>query len=80
MSLQTIELDCPPGGIRPGDLIEGVIEGLGLPEREPVSMFFGMWTWDYTDIPTEQWEAAKPKLKERIVSLYNGGAIRWGSW
>lgn len=27
---KTIELDCPPGGIRPGDLIDGVIKDTGL--------------------------------------------------
>ena len=40
---QTIELDCAPGGIRPGDLIADVIADLGLPEQEPVSKSFGNW-------------------------------------
>jgi hypothetical protein len=31
--MQTIELDCAPGSLRPGDLIGGVIKDLGLPER-----------------------------------------------
>lgn len=77
---QTIELDCPPGGIRPGDLIASVIKDTGLPAREPVSKVFGNWTWDYHDIPKEQFNAAKPLLKERIEALYNRGTIRYGSW
>lgn len=78
--MQTIELDCEPGNPRPGDLIGAVIADTGLPERETVSRFFGNWTWDYTDIPAEDWAKAKPVLKERITALYNRGVIRYGSW
>jgi hypothetical protein len=80
MTEQTIELDCAPGGIRPGDLIGGVIEGTGLELQDTVGRFFGNWTWNYEDVSPEVWEAAKPTLKERIVALYNSGAIRYGSW
>ncbi len=41
---QTIELDCPPGALRPGDLIEDVIKGTGLPSKESCSRVFGNWT------------------------------------
>lgn len=77
---QTIELDCAPGGIRPGDLIEGVIEGTGLPKKETVGRFFGNWMWDYSEIPHEEWMRIRPILKERVVKLYNSGVIRYGSW
>lgn len=77
---QTIELDCPPGGIRPGDLIGGVIEGTGLPEKEPSSMFFGEWVWIY-DMSQAEWEEKiQPVIKPRIEALYHRGYIRWGSW
>lgn len=78
---RTIELDCPPGFPRPGDLIGGVIEGTGLPEIAPCSMLFGEWTYDYTNLVTaEKWAEVQPILKERITALYNAGAIRYGSW
>lgn len=80
MSEQTIDLDCPPGYPRPGDIIDKVIEGTGLPKRETVSRLFGNWTWDYNDIPSEKWKEIQPILKERITSLYNAGVIRYGSW
>lgn len=80
MTQQTIELDCPPGNPRPDQLLPMVLEGTGLPIRERVGAFFGNWTWDYSDIPEEQFKAAKPILKERITQLYNSGAIRYGSW
>lgn len=78
--MQTIELDCAPGGLRPGDLIAAVIDGTGLPAREPVLKFFGEWTWDYGDVAPDVWAAAKPVLQERITKLYHGGMIRYGSW
>lgn len=77
---QTIELDCAPGGLRPGDLINGVIEGTGLESREPVGKLFGNWTWDYSDVPAETWKQVQPVLKQRITALYNAGDIRYGSW
>jgi hypothetical protein len=80
MPVQTIELDCPPGPPRPGDLIEDVIAGTGLPSRDPANRFFGNWTWDYTDVPEEVFLLAKPVLKERIENLFHRGVIRWGSW
>lgn len=78
--VQTIELDCAPGALRPGDLIGKVIEGTGLPDREPVSKFFGCWTWEYKDIPVELWLRIRPTLKTRVTALYESGAIRYGSW
>lgn len=80
MSEQTIELDCAPGGLRPGHLIAKVIEGLGLPVRETSGRFFGNWTWDYSDIPAERWKEIQPTLQKRIEALYHQGLIRYGSW
>jgi hypothetical protein len=77
---QTIELDCAPGGTRPGHLIGGVIEGLDLEPREPVSKVFGQWTWDYSDVPPERWDAIRPTLRDRITALYEAGSIRFGGW
>ena len=77
---QTIELDCPPGHPRPGDLIGSVIEGTGLDERDTVGRAFGNWVWDYSDIPAEEWRRVQPTLRRRITELYNRGLIRYGSW
>jgi len=78
--LQTIELDCPPGNPRPGDLIAEVIAGTTLPKRETTLRFFGNWVWDYSDIPAEQWKEAQPILQRHIEDLYRRGWIRYGSW
>ena len=80
MWTQTIELDCPPGDPRPGDLIEKAIKDTGLELRQDVSRFFGNWIWDYSDIPSEQWERIRLILKRNITGLYRRGLIRYGSW
>ena len=78
---RSIELDCPPGSPRPGDLIEGVIEGLGLPwPKETTSMFFGNWKWEWPEVDWKRWKEIQPTLKGRIKKLYEQGLIRYGSW
>jgi hypothetical protein len=78
--VQTIELDCAPGMTRPGDLIEGVLEGTGLPVKDPIAKFFGNWTWDFSEVPADQWEEIRKTTKPRIEALYHRGLIRYGSW
>lgn len=76
----SIELDCPPGNPRPGDLISQVIEGTGLQEQKTTMRFFGNWKWDYQDVSCEEWDKVQPILKERVATLYKKGWIRYGSW
>lgn len=80
MTEQTIEIDCPPGYPRPGDLIEGVIKDTGLPLRDDVSRLFGCWEWDYNDIDPDVWNKAKPILEERLTKLYDDHICRYCSW
>lgn len=77
---QIIELDCPPGDPRPGDLIAEVIKGTGLELKDASGKFMGNWSWNYSDVSEEEWKRIKPVLKERIVNLYNRGSIRYGGW
>jgi hypothetical protein len=73
-----IDIDCPPGDPRPGDLIPSVIKGTGLPLREDAGCrFFGWWTWDYSDIAPDIWKRARPKIRRRLVRLYEQGVIRY---
>ena len=86
---QTIELGTPPHmmGQRPA-MMQHVLEGTGLPgdgdeaevARRSLGANFGDEEWDFSDVPLEQWEAAKPALKRKIGELYNSGYIRYGSW
>ena len=76
-----LELDCPPGCPRPGDLLPGVLEGTGL-EKDPkdtTMRLFGNWRWDFETLPGKH-ARVKPVLKKRITKLYNAGVIRYASW
>lgn len=77
---QQIELDCAPFQSRPDTLINGVIEYTDIPLRRASSMRFGKWTWDYADIPSDQWERAVPEIKKRIIELFEHHLIRYGAW
>lgn len=78
--MQSIELDCPPGDPRPGDLIDGVLEGTGLTAGETTARVFGNWVWEF-DVPQDKWEQEiQPIIQPRIEALYHAGRIRYGSW
>lgn len=83
--MQTIDLDCPPGPVRPGDLIRGVIDGLDIEKHasEPlddVTPFFGNACYSF-DVPKDDWVSrVQPVIKPRIEALYHAGTIRYGSW
>jgi hypothetical protein len=80
MDEQSIEIDCPPGSMRPDDFLPEVLRDTGLAMKEPVVKWFGNWKWDYSDVPEETWKELQPILKERITRLYDLGRIRYGSW
>jgi hypothetical protein len=81
---QSIELDCPPGGVRPWDLIAGVVEGTSLilspADLEPGHTFFGHRTWLFEMDEAEWAEKIQPIIKPRIEALFKSGTIRYGSW
>jgi len=74
--VQQIGIDCPPGDPRPGDLIDDVIAGTGLPRREAASKMFGAWTWDYSDIAADEWKRARPILNARLTALCRKKIVR----
>lgn len=81
----SIELDCPPGGIRPADLIEGVLKDTGLlvEDFDTGVPFFGHQTWTLKESvgKDELFKMHKySTIKPRVVALYNDGFIRFGSW
>jgi hypothetical protein len=80
----SIELDCPPGRPRPGDLIVNVLTNTGLlvGDFEEPSKTFGNWIWVLREDAGKDgvYEAARPKLREKIEQLYHSNVIRYGSW
>lgn len=81
--MESIDLDCAPGPVRPWDLIKGVIAGtiLDKPDFDPGhSAFFGASVWTF-DVPRDIWVSeVQPVIKPRIEALYHQGTIRYGTW
>ena len=80
----SIELDCSPGLPRPDTLLTGVLAGTGLSTEdfEEPRTWFGNWEYYLKDDPhlEDKYEEVRGLIKERIISLYNQGRIRYGSW
>lgn len=80
----TLELDSAPGSYPRGpELMEQVLEGTGLENGKDVvctGAAFGNFTFHVNPEKDTLYEAIKPKIEERIKSLYNSGKIRYGSW
>lgn len=78
--MQTIEIDCDPFSPRPDTYLIDVLKDTGIEPVNASSKTFGNWEFDFTHIPAEVWNAARPIIKERLVALYNNGFIRYASW
>jgi len=81
----SIEIDCPPGDPRPGDLFPQVIADTGLCEDdfEITSKVFGNWTWvlrDGDEVRDQRFTTAKPVFKARLMALHDSGTVRYASW
>lgn len=78
----SIEIDCPPGSPRPGDLLPGVLEGTGLTEEdfENTSRLFGNWEWQLSMGKNELYKSVRGTIKEKLVALYESGKARYVSW
>lgn len=74
----TVEIDCAPGEPRPDLYFEHIWKNILKRSEEvpqPVSKFFGNWTWEVRYTKDEQ-----SKVAEYIKDLYHCGCIRYGSW
>ena len=79
---RSIEIECPPGSIRPGDLFPDVLRDTGLTPDDFINTerFFGHWIWVVRRDKQALFDKHNSVFKERITVLYNQGAIRAGSW
>lgn len=81
----SIEIDCPPGDPRPGDLFPDVLADTGLTEEdfEITSKVFGNWCWVLREgdvIRDMKFTNAKPIFRERLMKLHDDGVVRYASW
>ena len=77
---QQIVLDCPPGRIRPDDLLSQALKDTGIEPVEASTKVFGEWAFDFSHVPVDKWKACRETLKRNITGLYNNGHIRRGEW
>jgi hypothetical protein len=77
-----IEIDCPPGSPRPGDLLPGVLKdtGVSIDPNNTVSRLFGNWEWAVPENQERAYERARPTIQQRLTALYHAGVIRYAAW
>ena len=75
--MYTVELDCPPGTLRPGDLFSELLKTTQLKEEnfKLCSRFFGNWTWEFIE-ENSIYEEKRETIKEIITEWYSQGVIR----
>lgn len=80
--VQTIEIDCAPGNLRPGDVMKSMIEELELPfkYKETSGRLFGNWTWTFNEFNEEDWRAIQKKVGPYLTKCWEKGTVRYASW
>lgn len=78
----TIELDCPPGMVRPDTLLPSVIADTGLTpdDFKVTSKSFGCWVFECDKNKEQLYLANEIKIEKKVKDLYHSGRIRFGSW
>ena len=86
-----IEIDCPPGNPRPGDLFKAIMESLSKHSDQKIKDFsqknlnseptknFGCWTWDL-EINPEIHSEVQSVFKNRLTEYHQNGIVRYASW
>jgi len=75
----TIEIDCDPwtGMGRQENHFKHICDTiLNCKYYDPISKWFGCWTWKVTYANEDQ----RIKVKEFLTNLYNQGLCRYASW
>lgn len=82
MSKIYIILDCPPGAIRPDNVLENILASTQL---EPIDFnivdkCFGAWTFELNEDKKEIYEDCKDLIITKIKDVYKDGLIRYAEW
>jgi hypothetical protein len=89
MSKIHIILDCPPGAMRPNDVLENILAStqLELADFKIVSKSFGEWTFELSEDKKEIYqnkkeiyENCKDLIIIKIKDAYKNGLIRYAEW
>lgn len=72
-------IDCAPGSPRPDVYARKVFDYLGIEYINPISKFFGAWTW-CVEISESKYEDFSDWMQETMDDLYKRGHIRGAQW
>jgi hypothetical protein len=79
-----VNIDCPPGPPRPGELIIGLAPILGISESDippPSSVLFGEWTYKFVGIMDQaDFDVKQNEIKDYLFDLYDQGLARYVSF
>lgn len=77
-----VEIDCPPGGVRPNAHFESMCRELGLSEDwfEYKSAFCGEFRWDVKTSHNGDFYKNRAKIAGYLTELYKSGRCRYASW
>ena len=77
-----IKIDCPPGSIRPDEVLKMVLESTILTSDDFVisHRFFGVWTFVLKTGMEKIYEDEKAVITQALKKCYSAGAIRFASW
>jgi len=77
-----IDIDCPPGPLRPNAVLQWVLQGSSLaPEDfDNTGRTFGNWTFVPKPEKLDEYGTQRNHIKARIIEAYEHGFIRYGSW
>jgi hypothetical protein len=74
---KTIEIGCPPGGVRPNHILKAALKGTELPVLPDCGRSFGDWTFDYTSVQDDVWFVWAATVFENLGTAYDNGWIRY---
>jgi dimeric dUTPase (all-alpha-NTP-PPase superfamily) len=82
MSNIQILLDCPPGIIRPNNVLENILVSttLEVSDFEITSKCFGAWTFELSEEKRKIYEDYENLIITKIKDAYNDGLIRYAEW
>lgn len=77
-----VEIDCPPGKMRPDDILKMVLKNLEITIDDFIvdSKSFGSWTFKLNEEKNEIYKLSIDIIKERIINFYRNGLIRYASY
>lgn len=80
----SIEIDCPPGPIRPNSVFESILKKIGMTTDDFIqrseSPVFGEQEWLVKPEKIDVYLSHKKTVKKLLTEAYKSGVVRFASW